>query len=87
MSQLSQFLSFCNLSYIGLVTGDDVEALYVILGGKPMCMSVVVCNLLLLLHFYELKGVFYFLSRCVEENDDVLRWFPLAKQGALIAGL
>lgn len=52
MSQLSQFFSFCNLSYIGLVTGDDLEALYVILG---------------------------------EENDDVLRWFPLAKQGALIA--
>lgn len=52
MSQLLEFLPFCNLSYLGLVTGDDLEALDVILG---------------------------------EENDDVLRSFPLAKEGALIA--
>ncbi|KAF5204764.1 Aberrant root formation protein [Thalictrum thalictroides] len=33
MSQLSLFLRFCNLSYLGLVTGGDVEASTIILKG------------------------------------------------------
>ncbi|KAL5710521.1 hypothetical protein ACHQM5_021071 [Ranunculus cassubicifolius] len=33
ISQLSQFLPFCNLSYLGLVTGEDIEALGTNFGG------------------------------------------------------
>ncbi|PIA45960.1 hypothetical protein AQUCO_01600305v1 [Aquilegia coerulea] len=43
MSQLSQFLRFCNLSYLGLVTGGDVDASTIIVRGgveeSEDCMS------------------------------------------------
>ncbi|KAF9614325.1 hypothetical protein IFM89_018078 [Coptis chinensis] len=39
MLQLSKFLPFCNLSYLGLGTGSDLEAIIVILGECDEYMS------------------------------------------------
>lgn len=88
--QLSQFLPFCGLSYLGLMTGCDVDAFTsVILEGKLIFFSLVSLSLFYSAFPYFLSWkIFLIHLQCigVEDSDDYVSCFTYVKHGASLAG-
>lgn len=80
VSKLSCFLPFCGLSYVGLITGSDIDKISNIIGGNPCCFS---------------SQVYIFLNPLItpcsffhtlEDEDDYTACFPYIKHGACLSG-